>query len=234
MEYGVVIPAAGQGKRMKAGKNKLLLELNGSPVIIHTLRVFEKDSNCKGIYLSIHPGDRQALEKLLRKYDITKVVKLVDGGEERQHSVYNALLEVDHDIVLVHDGARPFIKPSTIQHLVEKTKETGAAIAAVPVKDTIKKVVDGEVEETIERSSLWMVQTPQAFRVSLLTKAHEAAITDRFLGTDDASLVERLNIDVSVVESDYDNIKLTTPEDLYFAEAIVKKQQDMSGGENHV
>ena len=234
MEYGVVIPAAGQGKRMKAGKNKLLLELNGSPVIIHTLRVFENDPNCKGIYLAIHPGDRQALEKLLGQFDITKVVKLVDGGDERQHSVYNALLEVDHDIVLVHDGARPFIKQSTIQQLVEKTKETGAAIAAVPVKDTIKKVVDGEVEETIERSSLWMVQTPQAFRVSLLTKSHVAAMTDGFLGTDDASLVERLQINVSVVESDYDNIKLTTPEDLYFAEAIVKKQQDMSGGENHV
>ncbi|MGR3766453.1 2-C-methyl-D-erythritol 4-phosphate cytidylyltransferase [Rossellomorea sp. NS-SX7] len=230
MEYQVVIPAAGQGKRMKAGKNKLLLELDSCPVIIHTLRVFDQDPSCKGIYLAIHPGDREALQKLIQRYNIQKVVKLVEGGEERQHSVYNALLEIDHEIVLVHDGARPFIKPTMIHHLVKEAKSSGAAIAAVPVKDTIKKVKGGVVEETVERSSLWMVQTPQAFRVSLLKRAHREAAEAEFLGTDDASLVERLNIDVSVVESDYDNIKLTTPEDLYFAEAIVKKQEEMSGG----
>ncbi len=234
MEYEVVIPAAGQGKRMKAGKNKLLLELNDCPVIIHTLRVFERDSHCKGIYLAIHPMERVTFTSLLKRFGITKVVKLVDGGEERQHSVYNALLEVAHEIVLVHDGARPFIKESTIHQLVKKTHSTGAAIAAVPVKDTIKKVLDGEVEETIERSSLWMVQTPQAFRVSVLKKAHGEADEDGFLGTDDASLVERLDVEVSVVESDYDNIKLTTPEDLYFAEAILRKQEEMSGGDTHV
>lgn len=234
MEYEVVIPAAGQGKRMKAGKNKLLLELNSCPVIIHTLRVFEHDSHCQGIYLAIHPSERDAFKSLLDRFGITKVVKLVDGGEERQHSVYNALLEVDHEIVLVHDGARPFIKESTIHQLVEKTHLAGAAIAAVPVKDTIKKVLDGEVEETIERSSLWMVQTPQAFRVSLLKRAHGEAEQDGFLGTDDASLVERMDVEVAVVESDYDNIKLTTPEDLYFAEAILKKQEETSGGDNHV
>ncbi|RBP01936.1 2-C-methyl-D-erythritol 4-phosphate cytidylyltransferase [Rossellomorea aquimaris] len=234
MEYEVVIPAAGQGKRMKAGKNKLLLELDSCPVIIHTLRVFEHDSHCQGIYLAIHPSERDAFKSLLDRFGITKVVKLVDGGEERQHSVYNALLEVDHEIVLVHDGARPFIKKSTIHQLVDKTHLTGAAIAAVPVKDTIKKVLDGEVEETIERSSLWMVQTPQAFRVSLLKRAHGEAEQDGFLGTDDASLVERMDVEVAVVESDYDNIKLTTPEDLYFAEAILKKQEEMSGGDNHV
>ncbi|MFC7787219.1 2-C-methyl-D-erythritol 4-phosphate cytidylyltransferase [Rossellomorea sp. GCM10028870] len=234
MEYEVVIPAAGQGKRMKADKNKLLLELNSCPVIIHTLRVFELDSHCQGIYLAIHPSERDEFKSLLDRFGIKKVVKLVDGGEERQHSVYNALLEVDHEIVLVHDGARPFIKESTIHQLVEKTQSTGAAIAAVPVKDTIKKVMDGEVEETIERSSLWMVQTPQAFRVSLLKRAHGEAEQDGFLGTDDASLVERMDVMVAVVESDYDNIKLTTPEDLYFAEAILKKQEEMSGGDNHV
>ncbi|MGE6756183.1 2-C-methyl-D-erythritol 4-phosphate cytidylyltransferase [Rossellomorea sp. NPDC071047] len=234
MEYEVVIPAAGQGKRMKAGKNKLLLELNSCPVIIHTLRVFEHDSHCQGIYLAIHPSERDAFKSLLDRFGITKVVKLVDGGEERQHSVYNALLEVDHEIVLVHDGARPFIKESTIHQLVEKTHLAGAAIAAVPVKDTIKKVLDGKVEETIERSSLWMVQTPQAFRVSLLKRAHGEAEQDGFLGTDDASLVERMDVEVAVVESDYDNIKLTTPEDLYFAEAILKKQEETSGGDNHV
>ena len=234
MEYQVVIPAAGQGKRMRAGKNKLLLKLNDCPVIVHTLLVFEHDENCTGIFLAINPSDRNAFEDLLSHYRIKKVVKLVEGGEERQHSVYNALLAVSHDIVLVHDGARPFIKERTIQELVEVTNQTGAAIAAVPVKDTIKKVIDGKVTNTIERSSLWMVQTPQAFRVSILKKAHEEAIADSYLGTDDASLVERMNREVAVVESDYDNIKLTTPEDLYFAEAIVKKQGEVRGGDKDV
>ncbi|KSU57401.1 2-C-methyl-D-erythritol 4-phosphate cytidylyltransferase [[Bacillus] enclensis] len=234
MEYRVVIPAAGQGKRMKAGKNKLLLELNNCPVIIHTLRVFDRDPACRGIYLAIHPGDRETLQELIQRFSIKKVVKLVDGGEERQHSVYNAVLEIDGGIVLVHDGARPFIKQATIHQLTEEAESSGAAIAAVPVKDTIKKVKGGTVEETIERSSLWMVQTPQAFRLPLLKRAHSEAAADGFLGTDDASLAERIGIDVSIVESDYDNIKLTTPEDLYFAEAIVKKQEEMSGGNKYV
>jgi 2-C-methyl-D-erythritol 4-phosphate cytidylyltransferase len=231
MEYQVVIPAAGKGKRMNAGKNKLLLELNGTPIIVHTLKVFESDPRCKGIFLAIDPGDRETFKELLKKYDIKNVKKLVDGGPERQHSVYNALKEVSHEIVLVHDGARPFIQLDVIEGLVVKTQQTGAAIAAVPVKDTIKKVLEEEVEETIDRSSLWMVQTPQAFRVSLLKKAHQQAVEDDFVGTDDASLVERTDVQVSVVESDYDNIKLTTPEDLYFAEAIIKKREISNKGE---
>jgi 2-C-methyl-D-erythritol 4-phosphate cytidylyltransferase len=231
MEYQVVIPAAGKGKRMNAGKNKLLLELNGSPIIIHTLKAFESDPLCKGIFLAVHPDDQKTFEELLQKYDIKKVEKLVEGGTERQHSVYNALKEVSHEIVLVHDGARPFIQLDVIERLVAKTRQTGAAIAAVPVKDTIKKVLEEEVEETIDRSSLWMVQTPQAFRVSLLKIAHQQAAEDDFIGTDDASLVERTDVQVSVVESDYDNIKLTTPEDLYFAEAIIKKRELVNKGE---
>ena len=232
MEYQVVIPAAGRGKRMKADRNKLLLELDGAPIIVHTLQVFDRDPLCQGIFVAIHPDEREEFDALIDRHDIGKDIRLVDGGEERQDSVYQALLEVDHEVVLVHDGARPFISRSVIHELAERAGETGGAIAAVPVKDTIKKVMNGKVEETIERSSLWMVQTPQAFRVSSLKKAHDAARDEGFLGTDDASLVERLGEDVSIVESDYDNIKLTTPEDMFFAEAILKKRTE--GGKHHV
>jgi 2-C-methyl-D-erythritol 4-phosphate cytidylyltransferase len=226
MTYQVILPAAGRGKRMRAGKNKLLLELNGMPVLIHTLRVFEEDEACEGIILAIHPQDEKEFRTLLKKYRVTKVLNLVPGGEERQHSIFNALKTVKTDgVILVHDAARPFIRKGHIHRLTEKAEETGAAIIGVPAKDTMKKVQNGVVEETVERSSLWAVQTPQAFRVSLLKEAYEKAERDEFLGTDDASLVERLDYQIAVVEGDYDNIKLTTPEDLYFAEAILKKRE---------
>lgn len=225
MTYQVILPAAGQGKRMGAGKNKLLLELNGLPVLIHTLRVFEQDEDCSGIILAIHPQDEMEFQALLTSYNVSKVIRLVPGGKERQDSIYNALNSVESDgIILVHDAARPFIQKEHIHRLTEMAAETGAAILGVPAKDTIKKVQDGVVVETVERSSLWAVQTPQAFRISLLTEAYKKAEKDHFLGTDDASLVERLHYPVAIVEGDYDNIKLTTPEDLYFAEAILKKR----------
>jgi 2-C-methyl-D-erythritol 4-phosphate cytidylyltransferase len=225
MTYQVILPAAGQGKRMGAGKNKLLLELNGIPVLMHTLRVFEQDEACRGIILAIHPQDEMEFQALVTKYQISKVIRLVPGGKERQDSIYNALKSVETDgIILVHDAARPFIQKEHIHRLTEMAAETGAAILGVPAKDTIKKVQDGAVVETVERSSLWAVQTPQAFRILLLLEAYNKAEKDHFLGTDDASLVERLNYPVAMVEGDYDNIKLTTPEDLYFAEAILKKR----------
>jgi 2-C-methyl-D-erythritol 4-phosphate cytidylyltransferase len=225
MTYQVILPAAGMGKRMGAGKNKLLLELIGIPVLIHTLRVFEEDEACSGIILAIHPQDEKEFKALLTKYNVTKVINLVPGGKERQHSIFNALKTVKTDgIILVHDAARPFIQKEQIHRLTETALETGAAIIGVPAKDTMKKVQDGVVVETVERSSLWAVQTPQAFRISLLREAYEKAERDHFLGTDDSSLVERLKHPVAIVEGDYDNIKLTTPEDLFFAKVILKKR----------
>lgn len=222
----MVIPAAGQGKRMGADRNKLLLEVDGKPVIVHTLNVFEQDHQCRGILLAIHPDDRTQLEQLLEKYHITKVKSMVDGGKERQQSVYFALRQAEAPIVLVHDGARPFIQLPTVHKLVQKAHDNGAAIAAVPVKDTIKKVLNGIVEQTIERSSLWSIQTPQAFRLSLIMRAYDEAERTGFAGTDDASLVEQIGENIQVVEADYDNIKLTTKEDLVFAEAIIRKRRN--------
>jgi 2-C-methyl-D-erythritol 4-phosphate cytidylyltransferase len=228
MPYQVIIPAAGQGKRMGAGKNKLLLTLEGVPVLIHTLKVFEADAECTGIILAIHPDDENEFMLLLKDYGIHKVEQLVIGGKERQDSVYNGLKAIGSfaGVVLVHDAARPFIKMETIHALVEAAGKEGAAIVAVPVKDTIKKAVNSQVVETVERSSLWAVQTPQAFRVSILLDAHEKAAREPFTGTDESSLVERLPHHVAIIEGDYDNIKLTTPEDLYFAEAILRKRKE--------
>lgn len=227
MAYQVIIPAAGQGKRMGAGKNKLFIELMGLPVIVHTLQVFESDEQCEGVILVINLQEKPEFQAMIRKYNLKKVSALAPGGKERQQSVYNGLKEVTtEEIVLVHDGARPFIDTKTIHRLVESAEENGAAVVAVPVKDTIKKVRNKMVLETIERTSLWAIQTPQAFRVPLLYSAHQAAIKTSFQGTDDASLVEEIGEQVAVVEGNYDNIKLTTPEDLYFAEAIIRKNRN--------
>jgi 2-C-methyl-D-erythritol 4-phosphate cytidylyltransferase len=226
MAYQVIIPAAGQGKRMGAGKNKLLLELNSIPVFIHSLKVFEEDELCDGIILAIHPQDEAEFNSLLKKYGVKKVLELVPGGKERQDSIYNALKTVKGDgIILVHDAARPFIRKEHIHGLLDTALETGAAIIGVQAKDTMKTVRDYVVMATVERSSLWAVQTPQAFRFSVLYRAYEQAEKDGFIGTDDSSLVERISHPVTMVEGDYDNIKLTTQEDLFFAQAILQKRQ---------
>lgn len=224
VNYQVIIPAAGQGKRMNAGKNKQFIELQSIPVIVHTLRVFEQDPMCSGIILVINKDEQLIFEELLQTYRIQKVVSLVQGGSERQYSVYNGLLAAKNtDIVLVHDGARPFLKQEHVHELVSVAAEKGAAVLAVPVKDTIKRASsDFYVEETVERSSLWAIQTPQAFHVSILQEAHELAKKEDFLGTDEASLVERIPKQVYIVRGDYLNIKLTTPDDLIFAEAILQ------------
>lgn len=226
MSYDVVIPAAGQGKRMKAGRNKLFIELKGDPVIIHTLRVFDSHRPCEKIILVINEREREHFQQLLTDYPFQTAIELVAGGDERQHSVYKGLKAVKQEkIVLVHDGARPFIKHEQIDKLIAEAEQAGAAILAVPVKDTIKRVQDLQVCETIERSSLWAVQTPQAFRLSLLMKAHAEAEYRGFLGTDDASLVEEMEGgSVRVVEGSYTNIKLTTPDDLTSAEAIMESE----------
>ncbi|MBD1382788.1 2-C-methyl-D-erythritol 4-phosphate cytidylyltransferase [Metabacillus arenae] len=226
MKYQVVIPAAGQGKRMNAGKNKQFIELKKIPVIVHTLRVFEHDPDCNGIILVINKDDKPEFIKLIDTYRMKKKVQLIQGGAERQHSVYNGLKSAKgEEIVLIHDGARPFVKQERIQELVQAAYEHGAATVAVPVKDTIKRVYEYEVSETVERSSLWAIQTPQAFRLSLILHAHRKAAEESFLGTDDCSLVERLNEKVKIITGDYTNIKLTTPDDLLIAKAIMESER---------
>lgn len=225
MQYEVVLPAAGSGKRMGAGQNKLFLQLVNKPILMHTLEVFQADENCTGIWLAVKPDERAYIRGMLEQYRITKVKGLPSGGQERQHSVHSCIKEMQQvEIVLVHDAARPFITKQTISRLVEVAREKGAAIAGVKAKDTMKKVQDGVIVETVDRESLWMIQTPQAFRFDLLQQAEDAAEKIGFLGTDEAMLVERLGHQVHIVESTYENVKMTTKEDLIFGEAILSKR----------
>ncbi|QTB27023.1 2-C-methyl-D-erythritol 4-phosphate cytidylyltransferase [Lysinibacillus sphaericus] len=225
MQYEVVLPAAGSGKRMGAGQNKLFLKLLEKPILIHTLEVFQQDPFCTGIWLAVKPEERIYIQELLDEYRITKVKGLPDGGAERQHSVHSCMKEMEQvDIVLVHDAARPFITHAIIANLVQSAHDFGAAIAGVRAKDTMKKVRNGVIEETVDRDSLWMIQTPQAFRFDLIVEAEDVAEKVGFLGTDEAMLVERLGHTVHIVESSYENVKMTTQEDLLFGEAILRKR----------
>lgn len=227
MQYEVVLPAAGSGKRMNAGKNKLFLHLFDKPILIHTLEVFEQDNNCTGIWLAVKEEERSFIRQLLKKYHITKVKGLPTGGAERQNSVHSCIKSMDQvEIIVVHDAARPFITKPIIDKLVKVAHEKGAAIAGVRAKDTMKKVEDGVIVETIDRDSLWMIQTPQAFRFNILKEAEDDAEKSGFLGTDEAMLVERLGYKVHIVESTYENVKITTQEDLVFGEAILKRRNN--------
>lgn len=226
MQYEVVLPAAGSGKRMDAGKNKLFLTLLEKPILIYTLEVFEQDENCTGIWLAVKPEEREFIKQLIHTYQITKVKGLPDGGLERQHSVHSCIKSMNEvEVVLVHDAARPFITKPIIDKLVEVAYEKGAAIAGVKAKDSMKKAKEGVIVETVDREDLWMIQTPQAFRFEILKEAEDVAEKVGFLGTDEAMLVERLGHKVHIVESSYDNVKITTKEDLIFGEAILKSRK---------
>lgn len=226
LQYEVVLPAAGSGKRMGAGQNKLFLQLAGKPILVHTLLVFEQDINCTGIWLAVKDEEREMIKSLLDEHCITKVKGLPTGGQERQHSVHSCIKQMKNvGIVLVHDAARPFIIESIIKQLAETAYFQGAAIAGVRVKDTMKVVRDGIIEETIDRELLWSIQTPQAFRFDLLAEAEDVAEKVGFLGTDEAMLVERLGHKIHVVESSYENVKMTTKEDLLFGEAILANRE---------
>lgn len=232
MEYTVMLPAAGSGRRMGAGENKLFLPLGGLPILIRTLGVFERDPACRQIILAVRPDERGRIRGMLSGAGITKVTAMPDGGQERQDSVHacvRAFMEAggqDDSVVMVHDAARPFISPKVIGELAATAAEHGAAIAAVRAKDTVKQVRDGLVQSTPDREELWLVQTPQAFRAGLLAEAESRAEADGFLGTDESMLVERSGHPVRIVESTYDNVKMTTKEDLAIGEVLLKRLEE--------
>lgn len=220
----VIFPAAGAGRRMKADRNKVLLELSGVPILLRTLRRFSAVHAVAELIVVVAKDEIAFVEGMLEKAQGLKPWCVVQGGAERQYSIANGMahLAADVDIVLVHDAARPLVSLAAIEAVIFAAREKGAAIAAVRAKNTIKVVgEDGRVEATPARASLWEVQTPQGFRREILQRAYEKAAQDGFLGTDDASLVERIGEAVFVVESDYGNLKITTPEDLWMAEALL-------------
>lgn len=223
----VIFPAAGLGRRMKAGGNKVLLDLLGKPILVHTLLSFSRCQSVTDLIVVVGKEEVSTVKMLLQTVPALKPWRVVAGGTERQYSIANGLvaLHSDSDVVLVHDGARPLASENVIEAVIAEAYRSGAAIAAVPVKDTIKTVdSQGIVQTTLERNCLWSVQTPQGFARDILIKAYKQAAADEFLGTDDASLVERIGVPVKIVESNYENIKITTPEDIAIAEAFIGKK----------
>lgn len=224
--YKAVIPAAGQGTRMKAGKNKQFITIEQDPLLVHTLRVYQEDSSCTGIVISVNPSEMDTVQGLIDEAGITKVEHITAGGKERQDSVHQGLKALSgNPVVLIHDGARPFIEQDCIHRIVETVEPGVGAVAAVPVKDTIKRARDGLVTKTLKRDELWSIQTPQGFLLQDILKAHDKAACDGFPATDDASVFEYAGMPVKVVTGNYTNIKVTTPEDLIMAEAILRARR---------
>jgi len=242
MKVVVIIPAAGLGTRMasapgskakKPAATKQFTELGGTPILIHTLRKFVANPEISEIYIALRANEIDGFLARLQKEAkdiLQKQIHLVEGGDHRQHSVRNAIRSVsasDDDIVLVHDAVRPFVTEDIIHDVIQAAQKHGAAIAALPAVDTVKQVErtsDGAlITATLPRERVVLAQTPQGFRYDVLKKAFDEATTDGFVGTDEASLVERSGHAVAVVMGSPRNIKITTPADMELAEFYLKK-----------
>jgi 2-C-methyl-D-erythritol 4-phosphate cytidylyltransferase len=225
---GVVIVAAGTGSRMNMDANKQYVEICGKPVLARTIQAFEDCGRISEIVVVVNEKDIiYCKQNIVERYGFEKVKVLVSGGGTRQESVARGLGQVGEDcgIILIHDGARPFIDAASIASSIDAAEEFGAACVAVPVKDTVKSA-DSEdfVNSTPDRSRLWSIQTPQAFKADIIKKAHRIAAEEGFSGTDDAVLAERLGHRLKLVMGSYFNIKITTQEDLVLAEAIAEQE----------
>ena len=226
MHVTAIIPAAGAGVRFGGAVKKQFIALNGLPILSHTLRALAASRALSAIIVVVPPGEELRGRKALELARIDLETEVVPGGQARQDSVYIGLqrAKAETDLVLIHDGVRPFVSREVVLATIEAAKEWGAAIAAVPVIDTIKRVdTDGFVVETLQREQLWSVQTPQVFRYALLMRAHRAIREGGIVATDDAALVERIGGMVKVVRGSYENLKITSEEDLPLAGLILKR-----------
>lgn len=225
-DTSVIIVAAGSSSRM-GGVSKQLLSLGGIPVIARTMMAFENCDAVKNIVLVARECDILEYQNIARKYMITKLSDIVEGGASREESVKKGMSCLDNstEIVLIHDGARPLVSKDVIESVIIAARTHGASMCAVPVKDTIKVVKDGFIADTLDRSSLYSAQTPQGFKFSLFKECIESA-EDLSLFSDDCSLVEKFNIPVNIVMGDYKNIKITTLEDVLIAESFIKRGEE--------
>src|SRR5271169_5201305 len=237
MKVIVVIPAAGLGTRMSSAagalksKSKQFFELQGTPILIHTLRKFAQCDAVSEIVVALRKSEAASFQKQIEKENFSKPLRIVEGGEHRQNSVANALAAIeaaDDDIVLIHDAVRPFVDQETIGGVIEAVKKYEAAIAGVPAVDTVKQVdrtADGAlVIATVPRERMVLAQTPQGFRFGILKKAFDEATADGFMGTDEASLIERSGGTVHVVMGSPRNMKITTPADMELAEFFLSQE----------
>lgn len=224
-----MVPAAGRGHRMGTHTPKQYLMLGGLPLLVHSLRVLEDSEAISAVVLATPQADLDyCRQDIIARYGFKKVRQVVAGGAERQDSVRLGLAAAgsEAEIVLVHDAVRPFLTTSMIAQVVEAAAKHGAAIVAIPMRDTVKRAgPDGLIDETVDRKPLWLAQTPQAFKRSLIEEAHAMALRDGFRATDDAQLVERLGHRVAIVEGSTDNVKVTRPEDLAVGESILAARE---------
>lgn len=223
----VIIVAAGKGSRMKAGVPKQYLKIGDKEILSHTIEKFEA---CGSINEIILAADEDCIDfcqlEIVSRYNYTKVKKIVRGGDQRQHSVSNALKAVNPstDIVLIHDGVRPFIDNDRIETVIEAAKTHGCAVLGIKVKDTVKVCDNNDfVLDTPDRNFLWLAQTPQGFKYDIILSMYEKAIAEQYLGTDDAMLAANYGFKVKMIGGSYDNIKITTPEDMILGEAILRR-----------
>ncbi len=251
MKADAVIVSAGKGQRFMEGKSlsvgatvvptperrkKQFHFMQGKPILAHTLEKFETCPLIRSILLVVGQEDLDyCLKEVVEKFEFKKVSQIVPGGKRRQESVKNGIdaLSKDAEVVAIHDGVRPFVTRAMIEDSIHSAVRYGAVVLAMPVKETIKMSnPDGTVLKTLDRESLWQIQTPQTFQVNIIREAYNLAMKDGFVGTDDASLVERSGVKVHILPGSYTNIKITTPEDLLLADLFLKNpsKQEQTGG----
>ncbi|WP_250277333.1 2-C-methyl-D-erythritol 4-phosphate cytidylyltransferase [[Clostridium] colinum] len=214
-----IIVCSGIGKRMESNVPKQFIEINNKPIVCYTIDKFE---NCSKIDEIIIVTNKDYIDyfnsDIIKKYNYKKIVNVIEGGKERLNSVYNGInsIKCSNSIVLIHDGVRPFIDEKDIINIIDKTNKYDACILAVKAKDTIKICKNGFIEYTPNREDIWLAQTPQAFKYDIIKKAYDYCIKNNLFFTDDASAVENIGQKVMIIEGNYDNIKITTKEDLKF------------------
>ncbi|UCD84679.1 MAG: 2-C-methyl-D-erythritol 4-phosphate cytidylyltransferase [Deltaproteobacteria bacterium] len=230
MRVIALIPAAGQGIRLEGSQPKQFLLLGDKPLIAHTLTKFQLCPRIHEIVLVV-PRDMEGYcqKEIVETHGFSKIKRIVPGGNRRQDSVRNALEAISStcDLIVIHDGVRPFVSGETIEQSIELAEKCGAVIAAVPARDSVKRVTPEEliIEASLDRGKIWLAQTPQAFSFPIIKDAYQRAAEDGFTGTDDAALVERLGIEVKIVPGTTKNIKITTPDDLALAEFILRTEK---------
>ncbi|MDE2060645.1 MAG: 2-C-methyl-D-erythritol 4-phosphate cytidylyltransferase [candidate division NC10 bacterium] len=222
-----IVPAAGAGIRFGGAVKKQFIALDGLPILSHTLRALAASNALAAIIIVVPPGEELRGREALELAGVNVETEVVPGGQTRQDSVYNGLqrAKAETDLVLIHDGVRPFVSREVVLATIEAAKEAGAAVVAVPIIDTIKRVdTNGFVIETLQRGQLWSIQTPQVFSYTLLMRAHRAVREHGIIATDDAALVERIGGMVKVVRGSYENLKITSEEDLPLADLILRRR----------
>jgi 2-C-methyl-D-erythritol 4-phosphate cytidylyltransferase len=220
-----IIVAAGSGKRMGGEIEKQFLPLCGFPLLKHTLQIFEDCSQVDQVLLVLSQERIEYCRReILKAYGFQKVQELIPGGDKRQDSVYQGLKQLREGIVLIHDGVRPLLPPELLLRIIEESETHQAVVPVTEIEETVKKVDDFEVEETLNRQKLRFAQTPQGFEYSLVRNAYDKAYDEGFYATDDSTLVERVGIKVRVIEGSSENIKITSPRDFIFAESILNKR----------